>query len=229
MIYVLHGDNTEASHERLTKIISSEPSYQKIRLESAAKEELLNHLTSTDLFASKKAIIVDNFISKSKLKPQELASFPAENILILWEGKELTKLQLAAFAKLARVETFKLPATLFYFLDSLATSQRLAIHYLNKIEMKDRTMLVWHILNRLTLLILAKLGLNTVEASKILGKNVPDWQWTKIKTQANGLELNSLKQIFLATLKLDYLTKTGKTSIPQKTLISLLLIKYTKG
>lgn len=229
MIYILHGENINDSHRRLLDISRRYPTFEKLYLESNQLEELKMHATSVDLLGNQKLIIAEDLIGKGKLKANDVEIFSRDDVLILWERKQLAPKELSAYSKIATQELFKPPSTLFYFLDSIGNSPKETIKILQKLPPKELTSIFWQILNRLNLLLFAKMGMGREESGKILEKGIADWQWQKIKSQANRLDLTTVKQMIAATLKLDYLTKTGKTDIPPKTLVSLLLLKYLKG
>lgn len=226
MIYVLHGENALESYNRLNQITSQYPLHEVINQEADKIEDLLNNLTTKDLLGGKKLIIARNFIAKNKLKPQQIKEYDDLNILILWEDKEISKNISVSYAKIAKVEVFKLPSTIFYFLDSITGPAAYTIKLLNKIADKESTMLIWHILNRIYLLAIAKLKVDQETANKLNGKVLPAWQWQKIYDQAKKIDEKKLNGLFTATLKIDYLVKTGKTNLPAKSMVSLMLLKY---
>lgn len=229
MIYILHGENIELSQKRLKDISANYKSYPKIRISNEDLESLLQHINAVDIFSANKLIIADDFISKGLLKPKHAANIIGNNVLILWEKKELTATNLKSWSKIANVEIFKLPSMLYYFLDSIKNSPTEPIKLLNKLTPKDETNILWQLINRISLLLLCKMGLGAETASKFAGRPIAPWQWNKIATQASHINIEILRQMYNSALKLDYLNKTGKTAIEQKTLISLLLFKYLKG
>ncbi len=226
MIYVLHGDDTISSYGRLDQLLAQNPTHTKINVESNLLDDLVNNISTSDLMGIKKIVIAHNLISKLKLKPKKLTSISESNILILWEDKELNKSQANSFSDIAHVEIFKLPSNIFFFLDSISGPTTNTIRLLNKIDSKENAYLIWQILNRLFLLSLAKMNIDLNSISKLAGKTIQAWQWQKIKDQAKKLDLKRLNKLFNAVLKIDYLTKTGATNIPPKTLISLMFLKY---
>src|SRR3989344_934147 len=99
MIYLLHGDNTNASYQRLSRLFIENRHHQKVRADNITPDELTNQMMSTDLLGAKKIIVAENIIGKYKLQPQQLARLKSDNVLVLWEKKELTRSQSTAFAK----------------------------------------------------------------------------------------------------------------------------------
>ncbi len=226
MIHILHGENVNASYAKLNELIGKYPTHARINQETNTLNDLINNISTADLVGTKKIIVAQNFIAKYKLKPHQLKDITDTTELILWESKELTPAQVGAFAKIANVEVFKLPPTIFYFLDSIHGPVANTINLLNKIDAKENTLLVWQLLNRLYMLSIAKTDLDEAGAGEAIGKNIASWQWQKINDQAKKLDEQIINKLFSSTLKIDYMTKSGSTSIQPKTLISLMFLKY---
>ncbi|MEK7581200.1 MAG: hypothetical protein AAB512_02860 [Patescibacteria group bacterium] len=229
MIYVLHGANSDDSSQKIKSLVTKYPGYEKIYVQAQDSDLLYQSLFARDITGSKKLIIVEGFVERKSLKNIDLKNVQEDNILIIWEKKEITAAQIAKLAKVANVENFKLPSTLFYFLDSISTSPGQTLKYLKELQSEKATGLAWHIANRLFLMILLKLELKEAEIQQIAGRRLAPWQLDKIKSQAFAFPLPKLKQMFSAVLKVDTLIKTGSTQMPEATLLSLMFAKYLKA
>lgn len=227
MIFIFHGTDTQASYLRLQEQISSLKEYHKVTISKENLDMLYQTLYSQDLFETNKLVVVENLISVKKIESKDLKSLSPKSMVIFWEDQEVSASQLRGYANIAKIENFKLPQTLFYFLDSISPNSKKALYYLSKLD-KDQKGLSWHLENRLFQLIISKLNLSQTEVSQILGKNIAPWQWQKITSQARILEFDKLKILFSAVLKIETLIKTGVSSLTESTLISLMLIKYLK-
>lgn len=225
MIYLLHGQDTQASYARLQAIISSQTSNKKIIITQENLGLLAQALFSSDLFESQSTIVLEDLISSKKVKASDFKNLSKSQIVILWEKLQLSFSSLKSFQAIANIENFKSPSTLFYFLDSIAPNPKRALYFLSKLGSEVRS-ISWHLENRLLLLILAKLKFSEGQASQISGRNIATWQWQKIASQANLFELKKLKGMFANALKIETLTKTGATTIAEKTLINLMLSKH---
>lgn len=229
MIYILHGDDVDASYQKLIKLQTLYKDYEKIYISPADEEALYLNLHAQELFESKKILICENLLSSKNiknLKVEIFKSLPTEKIVIIWEKQELALATLNKFKNIAQIEKFKLPTNLFNFLDSISKDAKRPIYYLKQLEQEKTMAITWHLANRLLLLILSKLNLTDKEASQIAGRNLASWQWEKIKQQSTNLNLENLKKMFTATLKIETLVKSGKTQINQNTLLSLMFLKY---
>lgn len=225
MITILHGQDQDSSYNRLGQIISSFKTHKLFQFDSGSqKDELQNAINSQDLFDDKKLIVIKNLLRKDKNVTSLLESAPKELEIICWEGDQLTPATAAKLAKFAKIEVFKLPSTLFYFLDSIAPGAKKIVANLHKIG--EDSSLLWNIQNRFLLLSLAKLKLDAEFASKVAGRNLAPWQWQNIKSQAEKFDAKTLALLYKATLRIDYLTKSGKTNLPTNTMLSVMLLKY---
>ncbi len=225
MIYILHGSDSNASYSKLNSITSTRPAWQKIYTKT--EDELIENLFTDDLISSDKIIIAEFLPDLKKINTVDLSSIAKNRILIIWEKQEITASKLKPFQKLAQIENFKLPTALFTFLDSISPNHLSYLKTLKKLD-DEQVPLNWHIANRLTQLILAKLSYTQTDASEILGKNIAPWQWQKIKNQAQNFALHQLKNLSTSTLRIDYLTKSGKTQIPQQVLLTLMFTKLAR-
>lgn len=228
MIYVLHGDDTLASYQRLTEILATYHSFPKVRLTNQnSSEEFYMALFSTDLFDPKKIVICENLLATA-LKGGNLRKAPEEKQIIFWEHSQLTTAVVNQVKNLAKIELFKPKPEIFWFLDSINPDPTKSLVLLAKLKLEEQA-LVWHMNNRVLLLILAKLGGTVGLAAKITQRKIDDWQWRIILTQAKLFSLVQLRMLYNGILKLDFMIKRGQTSLNPKTLISVLLLKYLRG
>lgn len=231
MIYVLYGDNSQASYERLTSLLKDLKDYLKIDL-SADKHNSLDlnvALNSQDLLNAKKLIICTNFLARGKIKEPNKLNLAPNTILILIESSNLPPSIISKISSIAKIEQFRLPSYLYNFLDSLAPGSLIPIKTMSKLENDTQLRLIWHLTNRIVLLILAKLALSLDETSKVTRANIAQWQWAKLTAQSRNFKLKTLKSILTSLLKVDYMLKTNATSLTQYTLLKMLLLKYLKN
>lgn len=226
MIVVLHGDDEASSYQRLSQIEEEYKDCLKIRLsKNQTVEKLAEAVLTQDLTGTQKIIIAEDFLQPLKKLPHEfLKNIAKGTVVIFWEKTTLSAAKVTGLKKLAKLELFKQKTPLFTFLDSLAPKSKVTFSYLA--GLKDTQALSWHLQNRILLLILSKLNITQEDAANITKRNIFDWQWEKIKYQASKFTLVTLISAYNASLRIDFLTKTGKSDLPQNTLISMLLLKY---
>lgn len=228
MIYILHGDNAFSSYNHLTLLQSKYKDLEKIRLsDKNSYEDYVMANYSKSIFNTQRIIIIENFISLNKITPKEInTNVHTANVLIFWEKNKLFTNKLKSISANVKISEFKTPPTLFYFLDSISKGSKTALKNLEYIGQSDQVALLWNLTNRMYLIILAKLGIAKKSVSLIMGKQIQDWQWAKILDQSKKLSFLNLYRMMDGLLKIDYFAKSGKTSIDEKSMISLLLLKY---
>lgn len=226
MIIILHGEDTLASYERLHQIKNSFSGAKTVFLgPGTSQEEFYKHLLTDSLFKEEKLIVFENyFSSQKKFATNILEDIPKDKGVIFYERSQLAPSRVSKIAKIAKIENFKPQSLLFTFLDSLSPKSKTAQILLW--QLKDQRGILWHLQNRLFLMILAARGLTLDKAQQISGRKLADWQWAKIKNQAAKFSLFSLLSLFSAALKVDQMVKIGQTDLNEHTLTSFLLLKY---
>lgn len=227
MIYILHGDDNISSYNRIADILKKYPRHHKVYIVATNLDKLAETLQATNFLAENQIIICENVLSKTKEILKRILNIKSETPIIFWESKKLS-FKLGGDTGNLNVEEFKLPSTLYFFLDSLVPNSTRFADYLTKLD-KNQPNLNWHIANRMLLMLLAKKNFSRLTASKIVKKPLQPWQWLKITRQAAKFSDNSLLALFSATLKLDYLNKTGQTNSDFTGTTALLLLKHLKA
>src|SRR6202042_2725393 len=124
MLTVIHGSDTAQSRKNF---LDEKQKYPDAVLTDAEKIDLtwLTQLfEGGGLFGETKYLFVEQFFSKRKKSSdyKDILSYleknSAEHTIILWEGKELER-GILNDVKKATIKIFKLPQTLFQFLDAI--------------------------------------------------------------------------------------------------------------
>lgn len=224
MIYILHGQNSEAAYTRLTQILDKYKQFSKVRFdEKSSNDDIQANLNGINLFGEQKLLIFENYLGRSPKVDFNKLKQIQDKIIIFWEKSSLPKNTVSKLVKTAQVEEFKPQPVLFWFLDNLYPQNKKVLNFLDRI---DRAGLLYQLQNRLLLMILSKLGASVEYASKNIQKNLQNWQWDKIRRQATRFTLDNLIAFNQGALKIDYMIKCGQTDLPEETLIKLLLLKY---
>lgn len=223
---IIHGENTVNSREKLINLLDLAKSHKQevIRVEAkdlseSALEEILG---ASDLFGTKKTIVIEGLHSLPKSAKQKalikmIASSDLHTI-ILWEKRSLTKTMLKPFAK-AEVFEFKISKTLFAWLDTLGKqgNETKKLQLLHDALNSDGDYFCFIMLIRqVRLLIQAKSG------TKIAGA---PFMITKLKTQADNFSQSELLNLYKEILKMDYAQKTSKSLLSLNQWLDLLSIK----
>lgn len=221
---ILHGDNMVASRKVLNQNIKQAKTKGNETLRFNGKKLTLNELQqaleSKSLFGTERLIIVENLLSSSPSKTRtDLFNYLKKNFfvnLILWEGKEIKRL--AEFKK-AKIQLFKLPPTIFQFLDSLTPGEgKTSLSFLHLCLKQGSAEMVFYMLARqLRLLIMAadlgKKGLTSLHP----------FQQEKIARQAKKFTLSQLLSLHQQLLKIDWQQKTGQAPMPLSSQLDLLI------
>ena len=230
MIFVLHGEDINASYARLSRILESNKDFQKVNLtEKNNNEDFYLSAFSGDLLSQGKIIVCENYLQSKKIASDILKKIPRDRIIIFWEHNQLTPQEIAKIRNIASIENFKPAPLIFYFLDSLSPNREKTFSLLSKIASLSDANLIYHLENRILLLILARIGASCQIAGKITRRTILDWQWTKIKRQADLFTLQKLLPLYSGILKLDNMIKTGATNMKEDILIPFLFLKYLTG
>ena len=226
MIYILHGQDLSASYSHLQFLLNKYPNHNKVNFyPENSFEQFQNAILGQNLFNENELFVCQNYISDNKIKVSQLKKIAADKIIILWEEEKLAASQLKSSGDISILE-FKLPSTLFQFLDSISPKSISPLIYIRKIN--DKTAIGWHLVYRILPLILAKQNLSCDSVETITKKTLAPWQWQKILSQAKNFQLTTLFQMYNSLLMVDLMKKQGKTEADDASLIELLLIKYLK-
>jgi DNA polymerase III delta subunit len=223
---IIHGENIIASRQKLIEIIDLAKNQKQeiIRQESKTLDEarLEELLGSSDLFGTKKTIIIESLHSlqtskKKKLLIKMCANSELHN-LVLWEKRTLTKTMLKQFGTAENYE-FKASKTLFAWLDLFGqkNTETKKLQLLHEAINKDGEYFCFIMLIRqFRLLIQAKTG------EKIGGA---PFMITKLNKQAALFTIEELLKTYKEILKMDYALKTSKNLLSMSQWLDLLSIK----
>src|SRR3989344_9660763 len=144
MIYFIHGSDTQASYLRLQELIISFKDYRKVPISKENIDMLYQTLFSQDLFETNILVVAENLLSDKKINTKDLKSLSQKIMIIFWEDQEISASRLKDFLNIAKIENYKLPQTLYYFLDSISPNSKNTLINMTKLE-KDLKGLSWHL------------------------------------------------------------------------------------
>lgn len=217
MITIIHGDDITASRKYLQE--QKENTSEFVALETeAALSDFAQNIEGSALFNDTKTIFIENFLSKNgkiDVNAKEIIEFLNEHEkntkLFFWERKEISKRILSLF-KNAVVKTFKIPQTIFLFLDSLKPGIGIkAVDLFHQaLNASEPEVLLFMLVRQFRLLIA------TSSKSKAyieeLSRLAP-WQESKLKRQTNYFSQEQLGTIYEKLYKIDTAQKTGSSSL----------------
>lgn len=219
-IFLLHGEDTVKSYERLKKFIDTarKRSWEVVSLDDASSD-FRDDLLAVSLFGSERFFILRNIKKFGKTESEWLAANQdkiAGNLVFYVEGKAgvtLTK----NLPKNAVIEEFPMPILIWNFLDSIKKGNvKEVLKVLHKIVEKDPVERVFVLIFKL----FRDLYWVKKEPESI---NYQSWRVEKLKRQASLFTLQELEEIIASLAKIDIEVKTGQSSLLSS--LDLLMVK----
>lgn len=198
MITILHGDNIEASRAEFMKIQQAGKGAQIRWLDTKSIDPtaLYTALTTPAMEGEKVLVIVENFFSGRKKKPDTLFDIQTDAHVIIWEGRELEKALLSKLAPSVSVKLFRTPPAIFEFLD------KLTLESFQKAVGQEPPELIF------TLLVRRVRQLLMLSGGTRIGALAP-WQEARLTRQGRSFTMEKLYTMHNGLLDLEYALKTG--------------------
>ncbi len=208
-IYVLHGEDSLKSYERLIKFTDTAKArgWEVTYIDSDSKLSLGEILSTPNLFGDERFFVLKD-IKLLKDKDFKWLSENSDNIggnLVIYSDTPIGKTFLNKLPKAQKIEEFRLPQKLFNFLDSLYPgNSSQAITLFNEISGTQPV--------EFTFALLAKLFRDMYWA--LVGElPYPSWRAGKIKRQALLFGQERLKGIIGQLADIDIKAKTGQANL----------------
>ncbi|MCJ7741015.1 hypothetical protein MUP32_06935 [Candidatus Microgenomates bacterium] len=225
MIILIHGDDTVTSRNKLKEENDKVPESEIVHFEGSKLQlsDLVNSLEASSLFAEKKLVIVENFLSGGMNKSkQQIFEYLSGQIflhdLIFWEGKRIEKATIKKYFSKAKEISCLLPSLLFKFLDLLGIErpESLLLLFHNLLKQTEAELVYAMILRQWRNLIVVK------DNPTLLPGFAP-WQIGKLKSQSRGLSLEEYILSYRKLLAIDYQIKSGQTPYRLEQLLDIFL------
>lgn len=222
MIYILHGDDLTASRKFYLGLTEG---FQITFLDgkNLLVKDLEEKISSSSLFEEKKAVVVENLLSKNA-KKKDFVSFlnesTSQTLLILWEDKKLPKTSFGSL-KNSTVREFLLPQNYFQFLDSYApgNGKKLFSMYHELLLTMNEELVFYSLLKRIRLLVILSNDSSITELSKMA-----PWQVGKLKNQLNLWQKDALLQFYKTLQATEIKMKTGKLPVGLSKHLDILML-----
>jgi len=223
MLTLIHGGDTASSRKYFFAQKELHPDSPVLDGEKVTLTDLSQLLEGGGLFVETKAVFIEQLFNRKK-KKEEFANLVAyiekqstTNNIFLWEGKELDRSAFFTF-KTAVPKAFKLPQTLFLFLDSLrpGNGEQLVKLFHQTIETTEPEMVLFMLIRQFRLL-LALSGPTETPIDEI--KRMAPWQQGKLQKQASLFTPEQLKNVYNQLFSLEIGQKTG--TLPNTILTSI--------
>lgn len=218
MITIIHGSNTALSRKYF---LSEKQKFSDATILDAEKvnlTDLTQLFEGGGLFGETKYLFIEQLLTKRK-KSADLKDIliyleknASENAIFLWEGKELEQAMLKQF-KNAIVKPFKLPQTLFQFLDAIKPgNSKLLISLFHQTVETTETEMVFFMLVRYFRILLALSEAKQQTESIDEVKRMADWQKNKLQKQVKLFDNSHLLTLYNKLFDIEVAQKTGRLS-----------------
>lgn len=212
MITIIHGTDIIASRKFF--LDEKEKNSEAVILdgEKITMTDLAQVFEGGGLFEESKTVFIEHFFNRKKRK-DEFNSFVtylqthSSHTIYLWEGKELETSTLNTI-KSALPHVFKLPQTLFSFLDNLkpGNGKYLISLFHQTLETTDPEMVFFMLVRQIRLLLaFTEHTDNPIDELKRLAP----WQKAKLQQQANSFGIETLKNLYQQLFIIENGQKTG--------------------
>lgn len=208
MKYLLHGDDTVSSRKFISSLLEGHMT-TNIEGKSLAPKDLETHLLSTGLFGDKKALVIENLLSRNARKKELMAILNTHTgsvLPVLWEDKKLTKTSLNT-VKGFEIKEFVLPSVYFQFLDNFTqkNGKKLFIMYQDLLKTVTAEQIFYSLLKRMRLLLVLSGNGRSDELLKM-----SPWQKQKLQQQARFWDTNALFTIYKELTDTEIKLKSGR-------------------
>lgn len=229
MLILIHGDDIAASRTYFTELKQQHRDHTVLDGHSLNLTDLAQMLEGGGLFSDTKTLFIEQFFTKKKIAGdfKQIVSYinaqaPTATI-ILWEGKELDRTALGLF-KGSSIKVFKLPQSLFTFLDAIRPQNgpqlvQLFHQTLNTME-EDA---IFYMLIRHFRILLGLISEPKAEIEEL--KRLQDWQRGKLEKQASAFSKQQLINLYQQLYDLEYAHKTGGSAISLASSIDIFLLE----
>ncbi|HEX8932246.1 MAG TPA: hypothetical protein VF810_03775 [Patescibacteria group bacterium] len=228
MITIIHGTDTAASRNYFFAEKDKHEHAHLLDGEKTQLTDLMQIFEGGGLFMESKTVFMENFFNKKKQKEEfKILSTYLEkqsaHQIFLWENKELDKGAQLAFKK-AVLRVFKLPQTLFLFLDNLmpSNSKQLLSLFHQTIALTDTEMVFFMLVRQIRILLSLQ---SSSETSIDELKRLAPWQKAKLVQQAAMFGEDRLKELHNQLFKLEIGQKTGGLASSLAVNIDFLLLE----
>lgn len=229
MITIIHGDDVANSRKYFIELKQKNLDSVSFDGEKLSLTQLTQSLEGGGLFSDEKKIFIENFFTRKKIskETEAILSYLRKTTkadVFFWEEKEVTKKNLNFFPN-STVKIFKLPKTLFLFLDSIKPNQgKNLIDLFHQTLQSMEVELIFYMLFRQFRFLIA-LKDEKSEAKIDETKNLAPWQSSKLKKQCGFFSEDELKIIYNKLYEIDFNQKTGKSTMPLTQSLDFFLIE----
>lgn len=228
MITIFHGADTAESRKAFLDQKQKDKDSVLIDGSVINLTDLTQIFEGGELFIERKSFYIEQLLGKRKkskdldLLVKYIVDQAESNNIFIWEATELTKSNLNKF-KNPVLRLFKLPQTLFLFLESIkpGNGKMLIKLFQQTIETSDVEMVFFMMVRQIRMLI----GFIEPTSDSIDEiKRMAPWQKSKLQNQADFFEVQELKDLYSKLFEIEKGMKTGTLVSSMTQTIDFLLL-----
>lgn len=210
-IFVIHGEYKTKSYERLGMYINKakERDWDIIKLGDNSNLSFSEALSSDTLFAKGKLMICEDtsLLTKTNLSWLKRNTARFEGNFVVYSDNKLSESLLKSLEPIKKIEEYKLPRTIFNFLDSFypgnAQNSLVILHELASVEPAE--------------FIFSLLGKHLRDMYWVMASPsdipYPSWRVDKLERQANKFKGDEIKKLINDLALIDIDVKTSKANL----------------
>ncbi len=218
MVQIIHGEDSASSRKYLNELNLA--NFKRFDAISADLDDLRQVLKGKSLFSKSEDILIENLFSKKAKNFDEIVELINSSLanIVIYESKEVGQRNISLFPK-SKADSFKLPQTLFSFLDGIYPGNGRALSLFNQaLSGTELEILTFMIIRHIRLMLGVLTGSKIEEVQRLVS-----WQRDKLSRQARQFGLEKLKKAHHELFEMDYKSKSGGLSLPLKETIDIWL------
>lgn len=227
MLYLIHGDNTEAARNKLIELKAAAKSKEIRELNGKRMDAnaTVQALESLSLFGGEVMVVIEGFIGAAKKREKAFAATltqlvrASENAdIVLYEEKEVDKSTLTKLGPACQSMLYKTPVIIFQFLDSLRPGNaKASLLLFRQVVMREPAEIVFVLMIR-----------RIRQLMELTDHMIPDglqsWQADRLTSQSRQFTIDKLVVMHKSLLDADIALKTGSSPFTLAQRIEQILI-----
>lgn len=228
MITIIHGADIATSRKYFLDLKEKEKDTLSINGQTLNITDLVQYFDGGELFSTPKSFFIEQLLSKKKKSNEldqlinQINKHAQENNIYIWEEKDITPASLNSF-KNSQVKQFKLPQTLFTFVENIkpGNGREMIKLFHETIKTSDTEMIFFMIVRQIRMLLcVIEPGSDAIDEVK----RMAPWLRGKLERQADLFEIDELKRLYAKLFELEKGLKTGNLPMPLTQAIDFLLL-----
>lgn len=229
MITIIHGEDIAKSRRFFIEQRHQYPDVISLNGQGLTLTEIMQVFEGDGLFTQEKYVFIEDFFGKKKASKETDEIIKIINLnqadaqIYIWESKDVTAAQLKKFTS-AVSKQFKIPQTLFSFLDAIKPNngKNLVQQFHQTLADEDAQFLFVMLIRQFRLMLgVISPTVNPIEEVK----RMAPWQKGKLQKQAESFGTTALQQLYGSLFEIEYGMKTGNLSMSLEQTIDFFLLQ----